>query len=110
MPMQPSPSADVRSPSVPSARSRMSGPFSRSDSRSAPAYAAEGPRPATLALMEHGTSRTRLELRGSERFQMLRRELDVSTFGLNLIRLAPGRRGRIRRHRRQEEAYLVLEG
>ena len=47
---------------------------------------------------------------GGERFQRLRRELGVSTFGMNLIVLAPGERGRIHAHERQEEVYLVLEG
>ena len=37
-------------------------------------------------------------------------QLGVSTFGLNQIVLGPGQRGRIHRHRRQEEVYLVLEG
>ena len=45
-----------------------------------------------------------------ERFQRLRAELGVTTFGLNLIRLAPGQRGRIHRHGRQEEVYVVLAG
>jgi mannose-6-phosphate isomerase-like protein (cupin superfamily) len=45
-----------------------------------------------------------------ERFQPLRRELGVSTFGLNLIVLQPRERGRIHAHERQEEVYLVLEG
>ncbi len=45
-----------------------------------------------------------------ERFQPLRRELGVSSFGMNLITLAPGERGRIHAHERQEEVYLVLEG
>jgi uncharacterized cupin superfamily protein len=60
--------------------------------------------------MESGVSFTSLDLAGDERFQRLRQELGVSTFGLNLIRLQPGQRGRIHRHERQEEAYLVLEG
>jgi mannose-6-phosphate isomerase-like protein (cupin superfamily) len=47
---------------------------------------------------------------GGERFQPLRRELGVSSFGMNLIVLAPGERGRIHAHERQEEVYLVLEG
>lgn len=47
---------------------------------------------------------------GGERFQRLRRELGVSSFGMNLIVLAPGERGRIHAHERQEEVYLVLEG
>lgn len=45
-----------------------------------------------------------------ERFQALRRELGVTSFGLNLIALAPRQRGRIHAHERQEEVYLVLEG
>ena len=47
---------------------------------------------------------------GGERFQSLRRELGVSSFGMNVIVLAPGERGRIHAHERQEEVYLVLEG
>ena len=60
--------------------------------------------------MQHGVSVATLDLDGDERFQSLRRELGVSTFGLNLIRLRPGQRGRIHRHARQEEVYVVLEG
>jgi uncharacterized cupin superfamily protein len=45
-----------------------------------------------------------------ERFQSLRRELGVESFGMNLISLEPRQRGRIHRHERQEEVYLVLEG
>jgi mannose-6-phosphate isomerase-like protein (cupin superfamily) len=60
--------------------------------------------------MRHGVSVATLDLDGDERFQSLRRELGVSTFGLNLIRLRPGQRGRIHRHARQEEVYVVLEG
>ena len=62
---------------------------------------------------EHAGRRRRvgaLDLDGEERFQLLRRELGVSAFGLNLLRLRPGQRGRIHRHERQEEVYLVLEG
>jgi uncharacterized cupin superfamily protein len=51
-----------------------------------------------------------LDRDGEERFQTLRRELGVSSFGLNLILLGPGQRGRIHCHERQEEVYLVLEG
>jgi quercetin dioxygenase-like cupin family protein len=57
-----------------------------------------------------GVSVTALDLDGDDRFQPLRRELDASAFGLNLIRLRPGQRGRIHRHDRQEEVYVVLEG
>jgi mannose-6-phosphate isomerase-like protein (cupin superfamily) len=60
--------------------------------------------------METGTTRIRLEPDSGERFQALRRLLGVSSFGLNQIVLAPGMRGRIHRHERQEEVYLVLEG
>ena len=45
-----------------------------------------------------------------ERFQRLRSQLGVSSFGMNLIVLAPRARGRIHAHEHQEEVYLVLEG
>jgi uncharacterized cupin superfamily protein len=57
-----------------------------------------------------GVSFTRLDPAHGERFQRLRRELGVEAFGLNLILLDPGQRGRIHRHERQEEVYVVLEG
>jgi len=60
--------------------------------------------------MQDGVSVVTLDRDGAERFQALRRELGVSSFGLNLIRLRPRERGRIHRHKRQEEVYLVLEG
>ena len=60
--------------------------------------------------VEDGVARTRLEPESEERFVPLRRRLGVSSFGMNQIVLAPGQRGRIHRHRRQEEVYLVLEG
>ena len=60
--------------------------------------------------MEDGTARTRLEPDSDERFVPLRRQLGVTSFGLNQIVLQPGQRGRIHRHHRQEEVYLVLEG
>jgi uncharacterized cupin superfamily protein len=60
--------------------------------------------------MEPGVSYTSLDPAGEDRFQRLRQELGISTFGLNLLRLGPGARSRIHRHERQEEAYLVLEG
>lgn len=60
--------------------------------------------------MEDGVSFTQLDLDSGERFQALRRELGVSTFGLNLLLLQPGQRGRIHRHEHQEEVYLVLDG
>jgi mannose-6-phosphate isomerase-like protein (cupin superfamily) len=60
--------------------------------------------------METGTASTRLDLDTTERFTALRRALGVTTFGMNLIVLQPRQRGRIHRHERQEEVYLVLEG
>ena len=51
-----------------------------------------------------------LDRSGGERFQTLRRELGVSSFGINMLRLAPGERGRIHSHEHQEEVSLVLEG
>jgi mannose-6-phosphate isomerase-like protein (cupin superfamily) len=69
------------------------------------------PRPGDdSAEVRDDVATARLDLDGDERFQTLRRELGVSTFGLNLLRLRPGQRGRIHRHERQEEVYLVLEG
>jgi uncharacterized cupin superfamily protein len=47
---------------------------------------------------------------GADRFQRLRRDLDITSFGINLLTLRPGQRGRIHSHQRQEEVYLVLEG
>jgi mannose-6-phosphate isomerase-like protein (cupin superfamily) len=46
----------------------------------------------------------------SERFVSLRQMLGVTSFGMNLILMQPGARGRIHKHERQEEVYLVLEG
>jgi uncharacterized cupin superfamily protein len=60
--------------------------------------------------VEQGTARTRIPSEPDERFTPLRRELGVTSFGINLIALQPGQRGRIHRHERQEEVYLVLEG
>ena len=60
--------------------------------------------------MQEGVTVAALDRDGDDRFQSLRRELGVSTFGFNLIRLRPGQRGRIHRHERQEEVYVVLEG
>ncbi len=53
---------------------------------------------------------TSLRPDSGERFQTLRRELGVSSFGINLIVLEPRQRGRVHAHERQEEVYLVLEG
>jgi len=60
--------------------------------------------------MEDGVTFAQIDLDGSERFQRLRAELGVTTFGLNLVLLQPGQVGRIHRHEHQEEVYLVLDG
>jgi uncharacterized cupin superfamily protein len=60
--------------------------------------------------VESGISRSRLDPDPGERFVSLRRQLGVTTFGINELALEPGQRGRIHRHARQEEVYLVLEG
>lgn len=53
---------------------------------------------------------TTIDTKNSERFQSLRRELGVSSFGMNVITLAPRQRGRIHAHDRQEEVFIVLDG
>jgi uncharacterized cupin superfamily protein len=60
--------------------------------------------------MEEGIARTRLNPDAGERFLSLRRELGVTAFGINQIVLEPRQRGRVHRHARQEEVYLVLDG
>ena len=60
--------------------------------------------------MERGVTYAKLEPNGTDRFVALRQQLGVTSFGMNLIRLYPGARGRIHAHERQEEVYLVLEG
>jgi quercetin dioxygenase-like cupin family protein len=53
---------------------------------------------------------TTITTNGAERFQSLRRELGISSFGMNVATLAPRQRGRIHSHDHQEEVYVVLEG
>jgi uncharacterized cupin superfamily protein len=60
--------------------------------------------------VQPGVTRTHVDPTSSERLQPIRRALGITTFGFNLMALEPGQRGRIHRHTRQEEAYLVLEG
>jgi len=60
--------------------------------------------------MESGVAFTKLDPDGEDRFQRLRQELGIASFGLNLLRVRPGEGSRIHRHLHQEEAYLVLEG
>jgi len=61
-------------------------------------------------MSEPSVSHTKLDRNPPERFQSLRRELGVESFGMNLIVFQPGQRGRIHAHERQEEVYLVLGG
>jgi mannose-6-phosphate isomerase-like protein (cupin superfamily) len=60
--------------------------------------------------METGFAFAKLDPDSGERFVSLRRELGVTTFGINQILLRPGQRGRIHRHLKQEEVYLVIAG
>jgi uncharacterized cupin superfamily protein len=60
--------------------------------------------------MDQGTATTHLDPDTGERFTPLRRQLGVTSFGINQIVLQPRQRGRIHRHERQEEVYVVLEG
>jgi len=60
--------------------------------------------------MQEGVTKARLDPGTGDRFVTLRRQLGVTSFGMNQIVLQPGQRGRIHRHERQEEVYLVLEG
>ncbi len=60
--------------------------------------------------MADGVTRARLVPDSDERFVPLRRQLGVSSFGINQMVLGPGQRSRIHRHRGQEEVYFVLQG
>lgn len=51
-----------------------------------------------------------LDRTSSEWFTPLRRALGLTSFGVNLLVIQPGKRGRVHRHERQEEVYVVLEG
>lgn len=61
---------------------------------------------------EPGLSRVHVDLDDPphERFVPLRRDLGVTTFGMNLMTLEVGEQGRIHRHGMQEEVYLMLDG
>ena len=67
-------------------------------------------RTATIGLMADDVAHVRLDFESGERFLSLRRPLGVASFGLNLLTLKPRQRGRIHRHREQEEVYIVLRG
>jgi mannose-6-phosphate isomerase-like protein (cupin superfamily) len=60
--------------------------------------------------MEDGIARIALDPDAGERFVSLRRALGVTSFGINQLVLEPRQRGRVHRHARQEEVYLVLAG
>ncbi len=60
--------------------------------------------------MANGVAQVRLNFASDERFVSLRRPLGVASFGLNLLTLKPRQRGRIHRHREQEEVYIVSRG
>jgi mannose-6-phosphate isomerase-like protein (cupin superfamily) len=60
--------------------------------------------------MESGIARSRLDRATGERFVSLRRPLGMTSFGMNQLVLESRQRGRIHRHERQEEIYVVLEG
>ena len=60
--------------------------------------------------MADGVAHARISFDSDERFVSLRRQLGISSFGLNVLTLKPRQRGRIHRHREQEEVYIVLRG
>ena len=60
--------------------------------------------------MADGVAHARISFESDERFVSLRRQLGISSFGLNVLTLKPRQRGRIHRHREQEEVYIVLRG
>jgi quercetin dioxygenase-like cupin family protein len=60
--------------------------------------------------MQDGIARSSLQESAPDRFVTLRRELGVTSFGINQLVLQPGQRMRIHRHHHQEEVYLVLAG
>jgi uncharacterized cupin superfamily protein len=51
-----------------------------------------------------------LDRASSEWFVPLRKTLGLESFGINLLVIQPGKRGRVHLHERQEEVYVVLEG
>jgi|SRR5882724_90736 len=60
--------------------------------------------------MEKGVSYAKIDTGGTDRFFSIREKLGITSFGMNLILLQPGNRGRIHKHAKQEEVYVVLEG
>lgn len=60
--------------------------------------------------MTEAWSVSHIDFESDERFVSLRRALGVESVGINQLTLQPGQRGRIHRHREQEEIYIVLSG
>ena len=60
--------------------------------------------------MQDGVTLAHFDNASADRLVPVRRELGITTFGVNLLALTPGQRARVHRHAVQEEAYLVLEG
>jgi mannose-6-phosphate isomerase-like protein (cupin superfamily) len=60
--------------------------------------------------MDEDVRTAAIDYETDEQFVSLRRELGVTGMGMNQITLRPRQRGRIHRHGRQEEVYLVLRG
>jgi mannose-6-phosphate isomerase-like protein (cupin superfamily) len=61
-------------------------------------------------MTDSALTRTALDLDSDDRLVSLRRPLEASGFGLNLLLLRPGQRGRVHSHTRQEEVFLVWDG
>jgi mannose-6-phosphate isomerase-like protein (cupin superfamily) len=61
-------------------------------------------------MSDEGLAFATLDASGDERFVSIRRQLGVSSFGINLIVLQPRQQGRIHAHEHQEEVYIVMEG
>jgi uncharacterized cupin superfamily protein len=61
-------------------------------------------------MTDHDVTYAKLDADTGERFNTLRRELGVTGFGINLLVMEPGQRGRIHAHEQQEEVYVVLDG
>jgi uncharacterized cupin superfamily protein len=61
-------------------------------------------------MTDHDVTFGALDRDTAERFQPLRRQFGITGFGMNLMLLQPGERGRIHAHEQQEEVYVVLEG
>jgi len=60
--------------------------------------------------MTTGLSVTHFDPDEAGRFERLGHELGTGSFGLNLMVLRPGQRGRVHLHHQQEEVYIVLRG